>query len=179
MSKPTDLALIEGYAEDAIRIPDHTGDNYRTVLERLHSALHPSTYLEIGTHAGASLSLARCSSIAIDPKFALETNVFGGKRRCHLFQMASDEFFAEYDPICLFGRPIQFAFLDGMHWSEFLLRDFINTEKFSSNNSVIAIHDCIPLDIYSARRNVNDTKHRDALGIRIGGLVTFGNSCGY
>jgi hypothetical protein len=39
-----------------------------------------------------------------------------------------------------------------MHLCEFLLRDFLNTERFCCNNSIIALHDCLPLDLVMAER---------------------------
>ena len=72
------------------------------------------------------------------------------------FQMTSDDFFAKYDPKVLLGGTIDFAFLDGLHWFEFLLRDFINVEKHARRNSLVLMHDCIPTDTYIARREVHD-----------------------
>ncbi|MGH7155803.1 MAG: class I SAM-dependent methyltransferase, partial [Acetobacteraceae bacterium] len=61
--------------------------------------LIPQTYLEIGTMSGTTLRLARCPSIAIDPSFSsLDKDVISGKPSCLLFQMKSDEFFAQYSP---------------------------------------------------------------------------------
>ncbi len=158
----SDLApLLAGYPDDAVRIPDHSGADYVTVLGWLHQHLKPKTYLEIGTQHGHSLSLAHCSSIAIDPEFGIAADVLTGKPVCHLFQMGSDEFFASHDPAELLNARIDFAFLDGMHWFEFLLRDFINTERYVNRNSVIALHDCVPPDIYSARRDMHSTVNRE------------------
>ncbi len=61
-------------------------------------------------------------------------------------------FFARHDLGGLLGKPISMAFLDGMHHFEYLLRDFINTEKHCSSNSVILLHDCLPTDRHVARR---------------------------
>ena len=66
--------------------------------------------------------------------------------------MTSDEFFAAHDPKQVLGGPVDFAFLDGMHWCEFLLRDFFNTERHSRPNSVIAMHDCLPVEWPMAER---------------------------
>jgi hypothetical protein len=87
--------------------------------------------------------------------------VLTGKRTCHFFQMTSDQFFADHDPTLILNGRIDFAFLDGMHWFEFLLRDFFNTERHCNPNSVIALHDCVPLDIYSARRTIRETAYRE------------------
>ncbi len=39
-----------------------------------------------------------------------------------------------------------------MHLFEFALREFINIEGYCSRNSMIAIHDCVPTDVYTATR---------------------------
>ncbi len=127
--------------------PDHAGEYYRNVLARFHAYLRPKTYLEIGTENGLTLELSTCATIAVDPRFQLHSgNVIGDKPCCHLFQMTSDQFFADYRPEALFGRPVDLAFLDGLHKCEFLLRDFMNTEKSCRPNSVIVLHDCLPLE---------------------------------
>lgn len=127
---------------------------YIDVLERLHRSLRPKSYLEIGTLSGTSLRLARCASIAIDPRFALDKDVLADKPSCQFFQMTSDEFFAQHSPTTLLGRPVDMAFLDGMHYAEFLLRDFINTERHARRNSLIVLHDCVPANIEMTTRQL-------------------------
>ncbi len=145
--------------------PDLTGEDYTEVLRRFHTLLRPKSYLEIGSRHGLSLSLAGCPSIAIDPVFDLRGDFIGSKPFCLLYRMRSDEFFDTHDPKELLGRTIDLAFLDGMHLAEVLLRDFMNTERHCSSNSVIALHDCIPVEAGIARRKEVDpaissaTKH--------------------
>ena len=67
--------------------------------------------------------------------------------------MGSDAFFKSFAAEAILGGKVEFAFLDGLHLAEFLLRDFINTERVCRANSVIAIHDCFPLDVPMARRH--------------------------
>lgn len=130
-----------------------TGKSYGGVLQNIHEKLKPKTYFEIGTLAGATLALSRCASIAVDPRFRVQSDVVASKPSCQFFQMTSDEFFQKYSPSSLFGAPIDFSFLDGMHLFEFLLRDFINTEQHCRANSIIALHDCLPSDGYMASRS--------------------------
>lgn len=133
-------------------IQGHKGIQYITLLGLLHTALKPQTYLEIGARSGNSLALASCRSVAIDPFFKLEASFLNKKEMCCLYQMTSDLFFERYNPQHVLGGKIDFAFLDGMHLAEFLLRDFFNTEPHCNRNSIIALHDCIPLDAAMARR---------------------------
>jgi hypothetical protein len=137
-------------------IPDLAGDNYEMVLDRFHRILAPKTYLEIGVNRGATLRLARCPSIAIDPVFLLDNASIKDKKITMFFEITSDEFFARFRPPDLLGHHVEMAFLDGMHLYEFLVRDFINTEKFCKRNSVIFLHDCIPADDHVARRVMED-----------------------
>jgi len=129
---------------------------YEAMLQRFHKFFVPKSYLEIGVNTGNTLNLSHCASIAVDPEFKIKEFNLGSKPACHFFQMTSDEFFARNNPTQILGRSLDMAFLDGMHWFEFLLRDFINTEKHCQRNSVIFMHDCIPLDEHVGRRDMND-----------------------
>jgi hypothetical protein len=106
--------------------------------------------------AGNTLAFADCPSIAIDPHFTLAevdiSNKINNKGMCAFYSMTSDIFFSTYDPSVIFGRKIDMAFLDGRHWYEFLLRDFMNTERFCKKNSIVFMHDCLPTDAHVARR---------------------------
>lgn len=140
----------------SVCVPDLSGHHYGETLRIIHDTLQPKTYLEIGTLHGDTLALARCPSIAIDPCFdftrpELMSRIMA-KPRLHLFQMPSDDFFALHDVKALLHGPIDFAFLDGMHRCEFLLRDFANTERCCKPNSVIALHDCLPVEVLMTAR---------------------------
>ena len=138
------------------RVPRLTGLFYTHALAAAHAALRPATYLEIGVEHGETLRLAACASIGVDPQLKLTEDVVGKKPACLLFQSESDAFFAQHDPTALLGGPIAFAFLDGMHWYEHVLRDFANTERHCARHSVIVLHDCVPTDVYMARRDRYD-----------------------
>jgi hypothetical protein len=134
-------------------LDDLPGAPYQQVLAWLHAGLAPRRYLEIGTEHGASLALARCASIAVDPNFRLTTaEPVLNKPFCGLYQTTSDAFFAAADPKAVLGGAVDFAFLDGMHLCEFLLRDFSNIERHCHAGSVVALHDCLPLEHPMAAR---------------------------
>src|SRR5262249_40566888 len=64
-----------------------------------------------------------------------------------IFAKTSDAFFAQHDLFKeLDERPIDLAFLDGMHLFSFALRDFINVERYCTPTSTCLVHDCFPLD---------------------------------
>lgn len=134
-------------------VPDHAGEHYLTVLGRLHECLNPNSYLEIGCDTGRSLSLAHCASLAIDPHPKVTVDdAIGVKSLCAFYRMTSDAFFARHDPSVILGAPVDMAFLDGMHLCEYLLRDFLNTERYCRRNSVIVLHDCLPVEWPMAER---------------------------
>lgn len=139
-------------APAAPRFPAIGTVNYHAVLNGLHQTRAPNWYLEIGTANGASLALAQAKSIAIDPNFSICTDVSGKKPQLHLLQMTSDQFFAD-EIAARLGAKIDLAFLDGMHRFEFLLRDFIGTEKISNRDGMIVLHDCCPTTFVMAQRD--------------------------
>ena len=136
--------------------PRHQGTGYHKLLRRLHALRRPRTYLEIGTAAGKTLTIARCASIAIDPRFRLDRDVRSDKPACHLFAMTSDAFFSAQNPAALLGAPVDLAFIDGLHHFEFALRDFMNIEPHCRPDSLIVLHDCLPVDEHMARRDPRD-----------------------
>jgi hypothetical protein len=146
-------------------VPDLTGPHYTFILKQLHETVRPQTYLEIGTQHGASLALARCASIAVDPEFHFHEpeilRQITSLPSLMLFRMTSDEFFSRRKPEQLFGKKVDFAFLDGFHQSEFVLRDFIHIERSSAPESIIAVHDCLPVDVIMTER-VRSTQPRSS-----------------
>jgi hypothetical protein len=136
--------------------PHRDGISYRMFLLRVAQALEAKTYFEIGTASGASLMGIGCHAVAVDPQFqfVLNRDIVGKKPSLLLFQQTSDDFFANYRLNTLYPAPgvVDFAFLDGLHHFEFLLRDFLNTEPYCHRGSVIALHDCVPIAPSSATR---------------------------
>ena len=122
------------------------GEVYTHTLASLHLALKPRSYFEIGTLHGQTLRLADCPAVAVDPAFQLASDLAGGRPSWRLFEQTSDAFFAEQDLRGLLGGPVGLAFLDGMHQFDFLLRDFINTERACDAASVVLAHDGLPRD---------------------------------
>ena len=140
-------------------------------LAALHAGLRPRNYLEIGVDTGLSLELSRVPSIGIDPKFQVRTEI---RTDVALVRATSDRFFARKDPLKyvrgtrnpwrnlrhgrpllgrLVGRPtVDFAFIDGMHLFEYVLRDFMNVERFSSPTTVIVFDDMLPRNVPEASR---------------------------
>ncbi|MGZ4593963.1 MAG: class I SAM-dependent methyltransferase [Actinomycetes bacterium] len=124
---------------------------YLDFLRGLHDGLQPSTYLEIGIRNGGSLALSRCRSVGIDPAYNLTAEI-----DCDLalFRTISDEYFSRPEPMAPFGgRPIELAFIDGLHLFEFALRDFMHVERHASPGAIVVFDDVFPRTVDEAARD--------------------------
>lgn len=129
------------------------GPPYRELLKRVHDALRPRTYLEVGVEHGTTLALAVHSQqvVGVDPVPRPSTRELPSVTR--LFHMTSDEFFAGHTRQDVFGeQPLDLAFIDGMHWFEYALRDFCNVERWCTPASTVILHDCLPVMAVAAER---------------------------
>ena len=151
------LELTERYpdypgAQGALASLFMPGPPYREVLAGIHRVLAPRTYLEIGVETGATLALATTAEVAVgvDPEAFLEVALPPCSR---VVREESDHFFRTRGRKTLFGeRSVELVFIDGMHRFEYALRDFSNSEAWSSPNGTIVLHDCVPLVRASAAR---------------------------
>ena len=124
--------------------------NARAMFAALHRVFRPRTYVEIGVFKGDSLARSRTKSIGVDPTFAITAELNCDVR---LFRMTSDDFFARPDPFAHFdGVPVDLAYIDGMHLSEFALRDFMNVEKHMARTGVVTLDDMLPRNPLEAAR---------------------------
>ncbi|KPA17221.1 methyltransferase type 11 [Candidatus Magnetomorum sp. HK-1] len=133
------------------------GDIYHQLLKSFHNWLKPRGYLEIGVETGESLCIAQMptQSIGIDPnpqiKYAFKTST-------KIFSMTSDAFFINYNlKTELNHKPLDMAFIDGLHLFEQTLKDFISVEKNSHPDTIVLVHDCIPIDQLSSSRTRTTT----------------------
>jgi hypothetical protein len=121
------------------------------LLEGLHKKTRPRTYLEIGIRTGRSMVLSRCRSIGVDPNFKIDNPIHCDVQ---LIKATSDDFFASDKPLAHFdGVPVDLAFIDGMHLSDFALRDFINIEPFMADTGVVVLDDVLPRNGLEAARD--------------------------
>lgn len=120
-------------------------------LTRLHHVLQPRTYLEIGIFDGRSLRLSRTRTIGIDPEFAINREI---ECDVQLARATSDDFFAREDALRHFeGVPLDFAFIDGLHFAEYAYRDFLNVEKAVDAGGIIVLDDMLPRNALEAARD--------------------------
>ena len=132
------------------------GPSYLEWLRHLHTRLKPRSYMEIGVETGQSLRYAEPGTFAIgvDPEPRI---VYGFNAWSRLYKMTSDDFFANHNPYHIFGRYIDLCFIDGLHYYDQVLRDFINVEKYSSANTYIFMHDVAPAVAATATREWTTT----------------------
>lgn len=119
------------------------------LLAAMHTALKPKTYLEVGVQYGHSLKLAAAAEVAIgiDPH-PLTGAAVGNEL---IFGVTSDDYFQYYvDP----SLRIDFAFIDGSHLFEDALRDFINIETHSHEETVVVFDDVLPYTNEMASRTM-------------------------
>jgi hypothetical protein len=125
----------------------HPGVAYKSFIAQLVNQREARVYLEIGVQSGINLSgISVDTAFGVDPDFNLTTDPTVGKRVLRLHRMTSDAFFRDHGREVRAAGLVDFAFLDGMHLFEYLLRDFYNTEAVSSKLGLITIHDCMPFD---------------------------------
>lgn len=123
---------------------------YVPFLGRVHTALSPDFYLEIGVRRGVSLALATCPSLAIDPIPELDVPPPEHQK---VIRQTSDHFFEFSAPGVLADVAIDLAFIDGMHLFEFVLRDFMNVERYAHELTLAVIDDVFPVhSTHAARR---------------------------
>jgi tetratricopeptide (TPR) repeat protein len=141
-------------AQGALASLQLPGPSYRDVLRRVHELVRPRSYLEIGIETGATLALAHgCERvIGIDPdRTKLRADLVPPRAR--VFHETSDDFFAQHTRTELLGSArLELSFIDGMHWFEYALRDFIHVEAWSEPGGTIILHDCLPVFPLTASR---------------------------
>ena len=129
------------------------GNNYMEMLKSFHNYIKPRGYLEIGVQTGKSLCIAQkpTQSIGIDPDPVIE---YEFKTSTKIFSITSDSFFENYNLKSeLNHAPLDMAFIDGLHLFDQSLRDFINIERNSHHDTIVLVHDCIPIDAVSSSRS--------------------------
>lgn len=124
-------------------------ESYLDILRRIHRSLQPGLYVEVGVRHGRSLSMALGPAIGIDPAPEITVPL---AEQVQVFAKTSDDFFA-HDADTAIAQPIDLAFIDGMHWFEFALRDFMNIELHCQAASLVVFDDIFPSHPLQAARS--------------------------
>lgn len=146
----------EGYLSLAVE-KEMPGGDYYAWLQLFHNWLKPVRYVEIGLGHGRSLALTNPETMAIgiDPYqgFWDKLDYVSPHGPATLFPLTSDDFFEQYDLRKVMAcETFDLAFIDGLHQFEQVLKDFINLERYARKDSVILIHDCLPIAPIIAER---------------------------
>jgi glycosyl transferase family 2 len=144
---PGNMYAYEGLSY--LRMP---GPDYYDRLARVHELLNPASYLEIGVKFGTSLTGARppTVAVAVDPDPRVREPIQIG---CHLYRETSTEFFTRRDVRALFGgKGPSLVFIDGLHEFPTALEDFWRVEGISEPDTIVVLHDVIPFDEVTQRR---------------------------
>lgn len=113
----------------------------------LHGLMQPTTYLEIGIFEGDTLRLSSAPrTIGVDPDPQLDQTI----EKATIYKLSSNEFFDEKAKNVFYNQLIDLAFIDGLHYFDQVLKDFINTERFCHSQSVIVLHDVLPRNFLEA-----------------------------
>ena len=123
--------------------------SYLATLQQLHKTIAPQLYFEIGVRHGHSLALSAGAAVAVDPAPELHISAPAGVT---IFRETSDRFFL-VDAAKALARGVDLAFIDGMHRSEYVLRDIMNVERFARPTLVAAIDDVFPSHPLQAERD--------------------------
>ena len=115
-----------------------TLDCYEFLVD-LHKYVEPRFYTEIGVEYGASLKLAQCPALGIDPAPQLSVPI---ATQHSISYTTSDDYFRLADTSTM--KAIDLCYIDGMHQIEFALKDFMNMERFCHAGSVVIVDDIYP-----------------------------------
>jgi SAM-dependent methyltransferase len=122
--------------------------SYLATLSQLHQVIAPQLYLEIGVRQGRSLALSGGPAVGVDPAPDLAGPP---PRGATVYRQTSDRFFEGPAQTAL-AKGIDLAFIDGMHRSEYVLRDLMNVERFARPCLLAAIDDVFPSHPLQAER---------------------------
>ncbi|MDR3273616.1 MAG: class I SAM-dependent methyltransferase, partial [Flavobacteriaceae bacterium] len=128
------------------------------ILNHIIKVKDTTNYLEIGVNRGKCLFNIKGAKrrFAVDPYFNFSIikkwryilknpNNFKNK----FFEITSDDFFKNQADM-LKKTPIDLAFIDGLHTFRQSLKDTLNVLQYSTNEAIIVLHDCNPLDEIAA-----------------------------
>ena len=139
-----------------MHVPEqHTGMHYHEFMASLSQRRMTKRYLEVGVQAGMLMNRIHADiAVGVDPDYVIAANVAANKKRTCLIQSTSDEFFSNPFQMSALSTHPDLVFLDGYHTFEYLLRDFYNSEAIAHPNSLIVMHDCLPLDDIMVIRDI-------------------------
>tara|TARA_Y100001937_G_scaffold128498_1_gene205464 strand:+ start:5182 stop:5763 length:582 start_codon:yes stop_codon:yes gene_type:complete len=99
------------------------------IIQKLITKVSANSYLEIGMGPGINFNKVVCNKkISVDPKPTVPVT----------FSLTSDDFFKQNKD------KFDIIFIDGLHWSEQVYKDIINSLEVLNYNGYIICHDMNP-----------------------------------
>lgn len=149
------MALINQKWGDTVLISRNqlSDISYKDILRQIFITYEYENYLEIGTNVGNSMRFAKNHCIGVDPNFIVKQDIITDKKTLSLYQTPSDDFFEQYAPKIYGESKIDLAFIDGLHVSDQVIRDFHNVMRYSYDKTVVLLHDVIPRTYETSLKN--------------------------
>jgi hypothetical protein len=147
-----DLVQKEVHNEQTVELLP--GNSYLEWLKWAHRTIKPANYVEIGVETGQSLQYvgSNTRAVGIDPAPQI---VHGFSAWSKIYKAESDTFFKENNLVEVMHGAVNLAFIDGLHYYEQALRDFMHVEAACLPESVIMLHDVNPVIAETATRERN------------------------
>lgn len=99
------------------------------IIQTLINKINGKSYLEIGTGPGINFSEIKCEyKVCVDPTPTVAVT----------YQLTSDAFFEQNNEM------FDVIFIDGLHWSEQVYKDIINSLNVLNEGGYIVCHDINP-----------------------------------
>jgi hypothetical protein len=106
------------------------------IIQNLIIKSNCKKYLEIGMGPGLNFASIKCEyKICVDPNPTVPVT----------HRMTSDEFFSQNQ------EKFDIIFIDGLHWSEQVYKDIVNSLKFLTDEGYIICHDMNPASEFVQR----------------------------
>jgi hypothetical protein len=123
-----------------------------TLASKMTALVGATKYLEVGIQSGQTFFGVQCAQkFAVDPVFHFDVaEARAAHPHCTFHALTSDAYFA--GPALADG-PFDVIFLDGLHTSEQIVRDFLNASELLTPRGVILIDDVRPNSYLSGLRS--------------------------
>lgn len=119
-------------------------------LLRVLNWIQPKNYVEFNTTDGKLFSHLQCPCIGIGEHYEIKSSI---KIPLKLFRCKTSQFFEKYKLYELLENfPLSCCFIDHAHHFEDVLKNFIELEKASTNQTIIALDNVLPRSCEEASR---------------------------
>lgn len=156
--KENQIETSDEYFAKAINAHIKNDTPIRTaIIQRLINKRNYKNYLEIGVQSGVNFfQITTDYKVAIDPVFTIPGDKKSIKKSDNFYEVTSDAFFENDNPVTNGNKVIDIALIDGMHTYEQSKLDVLNTLKYLSDDGIIIMHDCYPQNEAAANPDMQE-----------------------